>query len=118
MDAKTGAILGYSSTPSFDPNIRNLTNYLDPFVSNVYEPGSTMKTFSYMCAIDSGKYNGNDKFKSGSKTYISKINPNDKTTIKDWNITGWGEITYDKGFALSSNIGVASLLDGVITKKN
>lgn len=61
MDAKTGAILGYSSTPSFDPNIRNLTNYLDPFVSNVYEPGSTMKTFSYMCAIDSGKYNGNDK---------------------------------------------------------
>lgn len=117
MDAKTGAILGYSSTPSFDPNIRNLTNYLDPFVSNVYEPGSTMKTFSYMCAIDSGKYNGNDKFKSGSKTYISKINPNDKTTIKDWNITGWGEITYDKGFALSSNIGVASLLDGVITKK-
>ena len=27
MDADTGAILGYSSTPSFDPNIRNLTNY-------------------------------------------------------------------------------------------
>lgn len=117
MDAKTGAILGYSSTPSFDPNIRNLTNYLDPFVSNVYEPGSTMKTFSYMCAIDSGNYNGTDTFKSGSKTYTSKIDENDKTTIKDWNTTGWGEITYDKGFALSSNIAVANLLDGVITKK-
>lgn len=44
MDAKTGAILGYSSTPSFDPNIRNLTNYMDPMVSYTYEPGSTMKT--------------------------------------------------------------------------
>ena len=58
MDAKTGAILGYYSTPSFDPNVRNLTNYMDPFVSYSYEPGSTMKIFSYMCAVNSGKYNG------------------------------------------------------------
>lgn len=117
MNAKSGAILGYSSTPSFDPNIRNLTNYMDPLVSYTYEPGSTMKTFSYMCAIDSGKYNGNDKFMSGSKTYVSELDENDTVTIRDWNGTGWGEITYDYGFAMSSNIGVANLLDGVITKK-
>ena len=53
MNAKTGEILGYASTPSYDPNIRNLKNYMDPLVSYAYEPGSTMKTFSYMCAIDS-----------------------------------------------------------------
>lgn len=118
MDAKSGAILGYSSTPSYDPNIRNLTNYMDPLVSYTYEPGSTMKTFSYMCAIDSGKYNGSDTFMSGSKTYVSALNEKDTVTINDWNNgKGWGKISYDFGFAMSSNIGVANLLENVITKK-
>ena len=117
MDAKTGAILGYSSIPSFDPNIRNLTNYMDPMVSYTYEPGSTMKTFSYLCAVDGGKYNGSDTFTSGSKTYVSELDPNDTVTIRDWNEVGWGEISYDFGFAMSSNIGVANLLDGVINKQ-
>ena len=118
MDAKSGAILGYSSTPSYDPNIRNLKNYMDPLVSYTYEPGSTMKTFSYMCAIDSGKYKGSDTFVSGSKTYVSALDKNDTVTIKDWNDgQGWGRISYDYGFAMSSNIGVASLVENVITKK-
>ncbi len=118
MDAKSGAILGYSSTPSYDPNIRNLTNYMDPLVSYTYEPGSTMKTFSYMCAIDSGKYNGSDTFMSGSKTYVSARDKNDTVTIKDWNDgKGWGKISYDFGFAMSSNIGVANILENVISKK-
>ena len=117
MDAKTGAVLGYASTPSFDPNIRNLKSYMDPLVSYAYEPGSTMKTFSYMCAINSGKYNGSDTFVSGSKTYVSAIDENDTVTIKDWNGgKGWGRISYDTGYALSSNIGVANLLENVITK--
>lgn len=116
MDADTGAILGYSSTPSFDPNIRNLTNYMDPLVSYAYEPGSTMKTFSYMCAIESGKYNGEATFMSGSKTYVSELDEKDTVTIKDWNGKGWGKITFDYGYAMSSNIGVATLLEEVITK--
>ena len=116
MDAKNGAILGYASTPSFDPNIRNLTNYMDPLISYSYEPGSTMKIFSYMCAVDSGKYKGSDTFMSGSKSYVSELDKNDIVTIKDWNGKGWGKITYDFGFAMSSNIGVASLLENVIKK--
>lgn len=117
MDAETGAMLGYSSTPSYDPNIRNLTNYMDPLVSYAYEPGSTMKTFSYMCAIESGKYDGQATFMSGSKTYVSELDEKDTVTIKDWNNKGWGKITYDYGYAMSSNIGVATLLEEVITKK-
>lgn len=115
-DAKTGAILGYSSTPSFDPNLRNMTSYLDPMVSSAYEPGSTMKIFSYMCAVESGKYDGNATFESGSKTYESEID-GDSVTISDWNKKGWGVITYDQGFAFSSNIGVANLLETTISKK-
>ena len=116
MNAKTGAILGYASSPSFDPNIRNITSYMDPLVSYSFEPGSTMKTFTYMCAINSGRYNGSDTYMSGSKTYTSAKNKNDKVTIKDWNVKGWGRISYDFGYVMSSNIGIANLLEHVITK--
>lgn len=82
MDAKTGKILGYSSTPSFDPNLRNMTSYIDPIATLTYEPGSTMKIFSYMCAVDSGNYDGNTKYMSGSKTYTGEDGK--ETTINDW----------------------------------
>ena len=117
MDAKTGKILGYSSTPSFDPNLRNMTSYIDPLVTLTYEPGSTMKIFSYMCAIDSGNYDGNTTYTSGSKTYTSENGGKD-VTISDWRKEGWGTITYDQGFALSSNIAVANIVESVITKED
>lgn len=117
-DAKSGAILGYSSTPSFDPNLKNMTSYLDPVVNYAYEPGSTMKIFSYMCAIDKGTYKGDDTYLSGTMSYASKNDPSDVVTISDWNKVGWGTITYDKGFALSSNIAVANILQNYITKKD
>lgn len=116
MDAKTGKILGYSSTPSFDPNLRNMTSYIDPLVTLTYEPGSTMKIFSYMCAIDSGNYDGSTTYTSGSKTYTSENGGSD-VTISDWKKEGWGELTYDEGFALSSNIAVANIVENVITKE-
>jgi len=110
MDAKTGKILGSSSTPSFDPNIRDITNYENPLVTYLYEPGSTMKTFTYMCAMENGKYNGSDTFLSGS----FKIGDD---TIKDWNVDGWGTITFDKGFEYSSNVGIANILDRYINRE-
>lgn len=112
MDAKTGKILGYSSTPSFDPNLRNMTSYIDPIATLTYEPGSTMKIFSYMCAVDSGNYDGNTKYMSGSKTYTGEDGK--ETTINDWKKEGWGELTYDQGFALSSNIAVANIVESTI----
>ncbi len=115
-DAKTGAILGSASTPSFDPNIRNMTSYLNPFVSYAYEPGSTMKTYTYMCAIEKGTYNGNMTFVSGSKEYVDKTDKKRTMTIRDWNKKGWGTITYDYGYAMSSNIGIANILENFITK--
>lgn len=117
MDAKTGKVLGYSSTPSFDPNIRDMTSYIDPMVTLTYEPGSTMKVFSYMCAIDSGNYDGNTTYLSGSKTYTSETDDS-SVTISDWRKEGWGTLTYDQGFALSSNIAVANIVESVITKED
>ena len=103
-DAKTGAILGLSQSPSFDPNLRNMENYLDLTVASAYEPGSTMKTFTYMAAMENGVYNGEETYKSG--TYETS----DGTVIGDWNRNGWGVISYDRGYALSSNVGVINII--------
>ena len=104
MDAKTGAILATSTHPSFDPNKRDLTSYLDNLVSNPFEPGSTMKTFTYMAAMESGVYNGNE-------TYLSGVyHTSDGTEIGDWKRSGWGVISFDRGYPLSSNVGVINLI--------
>lgn len=110
MDAKTGDILGTSSTPSFNPNTRNITSYENPLVSIAFEPGSTMKTYTYMCAIENGTYRGSDTYMSGS----FKIGDD---TITDWNNYGWGNVTFDKGFEYSSNVGIANIMDRYLSKK-
>lgn len=105
MDAETGALLATATSPSFDPNVRDITNYLDPTVSSPYEPGSTMKTFTYMAAMENGVYNGSETYSSGTYTTT------DGTVIGDWNRNGWGTLTYDKGYAMSSNVGVINLIN-------
>ena len=104
MDAKTGAILATSASPSFDPNKRDITNYLDLFSQTPYEPGSTMKTFTYMAAMENGVYDGNETYKSG--VFVTS----DGTEIGDWNRAGWGVINYDYGYAMSSNVGVINII--------
>ena len=104
-DANTGAILAASTSPSFDPNTRNITNYLDMNVASAYEPGSTMKIFTYMAAMENGVYNGSELYHSGVYT------TSDGTEIGDWKRSGWGDISFDKGFALSSNVGVINLIN-------
>lgn len=105
LDAKTGAVLATATSPSFDPNKRNITNYLDMLCQSAYEPGSTMKTFTYMAAMENGVYNGTETYKSGVYTTA------DGTEIGDWNRNGWGVISFDKGYALSSNVGVINLIN-------
>ena len=101
-DAKSGAIIGSSSTPSFNPNKLDLKNYNDPLISYTYEPGSTMKIFSFASAIEEGLYKGDEVYKSGTVEVADY-------KIKDWNKVGWGNITYDVGFTYSSNVAAVNL---------
>ncbi len=110
-DAETGAILASASYPSFDPNTRNdIVSYLDSNVSIGTEPGSTMKIYTYMAAMEAGKYNGNDTYLSGIYTAQGG------TQIGDHDRAGWGVITYDYGFAQSSNVAVANLVTKYIDR--
>ena len=109
-DAKTGKILATTSRPSFDPNIKNIQNYMDPLISSAFEPGSTMKTYTYMTALEKGTYKGEDTYMSGKMQIGDAV-------IKDWNNYGWGQVNYDYGYMQSSNIGIAHLFkNGYITK--
>ena len=103
MDAKTGAIVASATDPNYNPNdLNTLDSYLNPLVSYTYEPGSTMKIFSWASAIEEGIYKGDDTYKSGSIDVAD-------VTINDHNKTGWGTITYDYGFAMSSNVAATKL---------
>lgn len=111
MDAKTGAIVGSASSPNFNPNtLEGLKNYVNPLVGYTYEPGSTMKIFSWLAAMENNIYDGNKEFMSGTISVAG-------TTIKDFNNTGWGMISYDKGFAYSSNVGATNLALELGSKK-
>lgn len=57
MDPKTGNILAMASFPNFDP--RDYADfddslYKNPFITNTYEPGSTMKPLIMAAAFDDG----------------------------------------------------------------
>lgn len=107
IDAKTGAIVGSTASPSFNPNdVSTITNYLNPLTSFTYEPGSTMKIYTWLAAMENNVYNGSEEYQSGTIQV-------DKYTIKDFNTVGWGKITYDKGFAYSSNVAATNLANKI-----
>lgn len=104
MDANTGAIVASATSPNFNPNDTNtIKEYMNPLISYQYEPGSVMKIFSFASAIESGNYNGEETYKTGSYTL------DDGTVIRDSERQGWGTITFDEGFARSSNVAATML---------
>lgn len=109
MDAKSGKILGSATNPSYNPNLLNMKSYENPLVTYAYEPGSTMKIYTYMCAMEKGTYNGD-------ATYLSGKYDIGENTVQDWNGKGWGYITYDLGFEYSSNVAVVNLVNSAINR--
>ncbi|MFZ3576510.1 penicillin-binding transpeptidase domain-containing protein [Virgibacillus sp. DJP39] len=106
MNPETGQIVAMGNRPSYNPNNpSNVENWYNDAVSTPFEPGSTMKMFTWAAAIDSDNYNGNASFSSGSY----RAQPNIKKVV-DHNRKGWGTISYDEGFRRSSNVAAAKLL--------
>lgn len=104
MNAKTGAILATTQRPTFNSSTKKGLSkaWNNALVQDTFEPGSTMKVFTTAAAIDSGNFNANDTYESGTYEIDGK-------TIPDWKKEGWGVISYAKGFALSSNVAMAHL---------
>lgn len=107
MNPKTGEILALSNRPSYNPNSpTDVENWYNDVISTPIETGSTYKIFTWAAAIDAGVYNGSEQLQSGRYTVNEKVQPiNDHNGGK-----GWGMISYDEGFARSSNVAASKLM--------
>jgi len=59
LDAQTGEVLAMVNQPSYNPNNRrtmNHTNLRNRAITDVFEPGSTMKPLTVAAALESGKF--------------------------------------------------------------
>lgn len=105
-DVKTGKIMAASQRPTFYPATRKglNDNWRNILVQDSYEPGSVFKILSITAAIQEGKYNPKEYYRSGSITFNG-------STIHDWNYTGWGAIPFEQAFPRSSNVGMSILVN-------
>lgn len=110
MNVKTGEILAIANYPSFDPNKRDMDNYTDQFLSSAIEPGSTFKAYVFGSALSEKSIDLNTYYRSGNYKYMHAgrlIH-----VIKDHNEgVGWGTITYEQGFYMSSNVAICDMLE-------
>ncbi|MGX7106706.1 peptidoglycan D,D-transpeptidase FtsI family protein [Hutsoniella sourekii] len=106
VDLSNGHLLAAGQRPSF--NLNNREGIEDEWrhllVEDSFEPGSTIKILTTATAIDAGVYEGNKKYQSGNVDVYDQ-------TVHDYNVTGWGEITYDEGLARSSNVLMVKLVE-------
>ncbi|MCA9388791.1 penicillin-binding protein 2 [Candidatus Berkelbacteria bacterium] len=76
MNPKTGALIAASGSRSFDPNhysdipVEETDRYLNPAISNVYEPGSIFKPLIMSAAIDYGKVEPGTEETFGKDVYV------------------------------------------------
>ncbi len=115
MDANDGSILGAYSTPSFDPNYRDVQNYINPFTEFCYEPGSTIKTFVIAAAMEEDVWGPNNVNKSGIR---KEDEWGEDAYVADWLYNeyykqSWGNITWEQGYWYSANTIMTYIEDAI-----
>jgi cell division protein FtsI (penicillin-binding protein 3) len=105
LDVHTGEILALANWPTYNPNARNRVareRMRNRALTDIFEPGSTMKPFTIASAMDSGKVRADTIIQTspGSLT----IGPN---TIHDAHPSG--ALTVEQVIQKSSNVGAAKI---------
>lgn len=120
MDANTGGILAANVLPSFDPNVRDIENFVNPFTDYCFEPGSTIKSFAVASAMEEGVWDPTNTEETGirSEPEWGEDNDGDPYYIADsiyneHNKMTWGTITWEQGFYFSSNTVMTHVLDAI-----
>lgn len=106
LDVRNGDILAMVNQPSYNPNNRSEfkgNNYRNRAVTDLFEPGSTIKPLAVATALDMGIINPNTKF--DTTPGVMHIG---KNTIKD--TRNYGEINVKTILAKSSNVGISKIV--------
>ena len=119
VEVKTGKILAWSQTPSFNPNEPKADDVQVNYGSQLaYEPGSVMKAVIYSAAMDMGVYNGDATFDSSPYCYTETTgrtySGNQLGCIFNVSHLNWGTIPLDYGLIYSSNVATATLLSSYV----
>jgi cell division protein FtsI (penicillin-binding protein 3) len=105
MDPRTGEVLAMASVPTFNPNEPGSSADADArnrAITDTYEPGSTMKTFTIASALDAGAVRPDDRFDClMGRMMVGKYSIHDTH--------GHGLLTVAEVFKFSSNIGATKI---------
>ena len=105
LDVQTGGVLAMVNQPSFNPNNRSELTYAQArnrSVTDVFEPGSVVKTFTMAAALESGQFQPETQIHTapGFKKYNGH-------TIRD--AINYGDLQLSQVLVKSSNIGASSI---------
>lgn len=123
MEVDTGKILAWGQSPSFNPNDLDITEYTNYGSQYQYEPGSTLKTFTWVAAINEGLYNGSTIVDGYQYCYTSDTSNNPYRTTED-NSFGciynshhrdYSPLDLDTGFKMSANTAAVAIETEMIT---
>ena len=105
VELGTGKLLSAGQRPSYNLNTLEGIDqdWEGQFVSEAYEPGSTLKILTQSIAYDRNIYQPNELVMTGSIEI-------EDTVVKDYNLYGWGEIPFDEALARSSNVSMVELV--------
>ena len=105
LDAVTGEVLAMVNQPAFNPNARHSISsgvYRNRVVTDVFEPGSTVKPFVVAAALESGQFNADSLVDTTpGQFYVGR------NRVVD--IRNYGLIDVSTILKKSSNVGVAKL---------
>ncbi|MDO3388397.1 penicillin-binding transpeptidase domain-containing protein [Gilvimarinus sp. SDUM040013] len=105
LDAKTGEVLAMANQPSYNPNDRSnidTASLRNRAITDVFEPGSTIKPFAVMAALESGKF----KPYTVIDTTPGYVQVGRKTLLDPVN---YGELDLTRVIAKSSQVGMTKM---------
>ena len=109
VDARSGEILALANYPGYDPNASAKASSAalrNRAITDTYEPGSVMKTFTVALAIERGKVTPDSMIDTGGGRFVINGAPVSDTSAH-------GLISVSEVLKYSSNIGTAKLALGL-----
>jgi len=107
LEPETGEVLAWASVPGYDANdaatVASVAPslFVDPIVSEVYEPGSVMKMFTAAAAYQHGVVTATSRIRDTASLRLAR------SVIHNSDRRGKGQIAFQDVIAFSRNVGTA-----------